>query len=133
MKMSLYQVFKKIPILLKFFTGHALVCFLFFLAAVIPGIPITYNGEVIESQELWAKGVGLQTAAMGLVMPLAGILILMRWQYCRQFYAVSLWWVLASPYVFEQELAPLVFGAVLPFVITGYLFINVQARAYFSS
>ncbi len=131
--MSLYQAFKDMPTLLKFFTGHALVCFLFFLAAVIPGIPISFNGEVIESQELWSKGVGLRVAAMGLVMPLVGILILKRWKYCRQLYAATLLWALVTPYVFGQELGPIIFGVVISCAITGYLFINVQARAYFAS
>jgi len=130
---DMYQAFKDMPTLIKFFTGHALFCFVFFLAAIIPGIPITFNGEVMESQDLWAKGVGLPTAVVGLAFPIAGILILRRWPYCRQLYSVILLSVLVGPYVFWQELASVVFGAVLSSAIIAYLFLNGQARAYFSS
>jgi hypothetical protein len=105
----------------------------FFLAAVIPGIPITFNGEVMESQQLWAKGVGLPTVAIGLAMPIIGVLFLRRWQYCRQVYSVGLVSVMVVPFVLWQELPSIVFGVVLSCAIIGYLFINERARAYFSS
>ncbi|MBY6212796.1 hypothetical protein KUV95_14655 [Microbulbifer agarilyticus] len=121
------------PILLKFITGHALVCFVFFLAVVIPGVPITFNGELMESQELWARGVGLPTIAVGLSLPVAGMLILRRWQYCRQLYSIIILSVLIAPYAYWQEIPSLIFGVVLSCAIIGYLFLNRQARAFFSS
>ena len=130
---GMYQAFKEMPTLLKFITTHALVCFVFFLAVVIPGIPITFNGEVMESQELWAKGLGLPTMAVGLSLPVAGILILRRWKYCRQLYSAILLSVLVGPYVYWQEVSSLVFGVVLSCAIIGYLFLNSLSRAYFSS
>ncbi len=129
----MYQAFKEMPILLKFMTVHALACFIFFLASVIPGIPISFNGEVMESQQLWAKGVGLYAMVIGLVMPVIGVLFLRRWQYCRQVYSVALLSVLVFPFVLWQELTSVIFGVALSCAIIGYLFINGQARAYFSS
>ena len=129
----MYQAFKEMPTLLKFITAHALACFVFFLAAVIPGIPITFNGEVMESQQLWAKGVGLPTVATGLAMPVIGVLFLRRWQYCRQVYSVALVSFMVVPFVLWQELPLIIFGVVLSCAIIGYLFLNGQARAYFSS
>jgi hypothetical protein len=130
----MYQAFKEMPTFLKFITGHALVCFLFFLAAVIPGIPITVNGEVMESQELWVKGDGLRVALMGLAMPMVGLLILRRWKYCRQLYTVTIASVLVAPYVFRQDIiGTIVFGVLVSCAITAYLFLNIKARAYFSS
>ena len=129
----MYQAFKEMPTLLKFITVHALACFVFFVAAVIPGIPITFNGEVMESQELWAKGIGLPTVAIGLAMPALGVLFLRRWQYCRQLYSVVLVSVMVVPVILWQELLSIIFGAVLSCAIIGYLFINRQSRAYFGS
>lgn len=129
----MYQAFKDMPTLLKYITGHALVCFVFFLAVVIPGIPITFNGDVMESQELWEKGLGLPIAAIGLIMPVVGILILKRWQYSRHLYGLLLVSVLVAPYLVWQEPVSVAFGIVLSCAIIGYLFINRKARAYFSS
>lgn len=129
----MYQAFKEMPTLLKFITVHALACFVFFLAAVIPGIPITFNGEVMTSQQLWAKGVGLPIVVIGLAMPVIGVLFLRRWKYCRQVYSVALMSVMVVPFMLWQELASVIFGVVLSCAIIGYLFINGQARAYFSS
>ncbi|MES9826358.1 MAG: hypothetical protein ABW127_18205 [Candidatus Thiodiazotropha endolucinida] len=77
----MYQAFKEMPTLLKFITAHALFCFMFFMAVVIPGIPITFKGELMEFYDLWEGG--LPTAAMGLSMPVVGVLLLKRWQYAR--------------------------------------------------
>jgi hypothetical protein len=129
----MYQAFKVMPTLLKFITVHALACFIFFLAAVIPGIPITFNGEAIESQQLWAKGFGYPTVAIGLAMPVIGVLFLRRWQYCRQVYSATLVSVMVIPFVLWQELPSIIFGAVLSCAIISYLFINGRVRAYFSS
>lgn len=129
----MYQAFREMPTLLKFITAHALVCFVFFLAVVIPGMPITVNGEVMESSELWSIGLGLPTAAVGLAMPVVGVLILKRWQYSRQLYALILVSVLVVPYLVWQQLVLALFGVVLSCAIISYLFINRKARAYFSS
>ena len=129
----MYQAFKDMPTLLKFITTHALVCFVLFVAVVIPGIPITFNGEVMESGELWARGLGLPTVAVGLTMPIAGVLILKRWQYSRQFYGLLLASVLVTPYIVWQDIILAGFGVLLSCAMIGYLFINKKARAYFSS
>lgn len=129
----MYHAFQEMPMLLKFITAHALFCFVFFLAVVIPGIPITVDGEVMESSELWSEGLGLPTAAVGLAMPIAGVLILKRWHYSRQFYALILVSVLVAPYLVWQQIVLALFGVVLSCAIISYLFINRKARAYFSS
>jgi hypothetical protein len=129
----MYQAFKDMPTFLKFITAHALVCFVFFLAVVIPGIPITFNGEVMTSQDIWAKGLGLPIMAVGLSLPSAGILLLRRRQYCRHFYSITLLLVLIGPYVYWQEVRSFIFCVVLSGAIIGYLFLNGQSRAYFSS
>ena len=129
----MYQAFKDMPIPLKFITAHALVCFVFFVVVVIPGISITFNGEVMDSSELWARGLGLPTVAIGLAMPIMGVLILKRWQYARQFYALLILSVLVAPYVVWQEPVSAAFGVVLSCATIGYLFINRRVCAYFSS
>lgn len=131
----MYKSFKEMPIFLKFITAHALVCFLLFVAAVIPEIPIIFNDEVMETQELWEKGIGIRfhLAISGLAMPATGILILKRWHYARQFYALLLISLLVAPYIVWQDLISTIYGMVLAFSIIGYMFFHGQARAYFSS
>lgn len=130
----MHEAFKDMPTLLKFITVHALLCFaLFVVVVVIPGIPITFNGEIIDSSELWVRGLGLPTVVIGLTMPIAGFLMLKRWQYSRQFYAFLLVSFMVGPYVVWQQLVPMVFGVVLSCAIIGYLFINREVRVYFGS
>ncbi|MGD8515180.1 MAG: hypothetical protein PVF52_06175, partial [Granulosicoccaceae bacterium] len=87
---KLFSEFKQMPILLKFFTAHALACFLFLIAALIPGIPFNFNGEVISFNEIWSSGVGIFTVYVGLVMPLCGWLMLNRKAYSRIIYLAVL-------------------------------------------
>lgn len=129
----MYQSFKDMPIFLKFITAHALVMFMLFVATVVPGIPITFNGEVMESQELWAKSVGVFTALVGLMLPVCGILILKRLPYARHVYVLVISLVLVAPYVYWQELIGVAFGIVLITAVTIYLYKNGGVRAYFSS
>ena len=128
----MYSAFKEMPMLLKFLTAHALVCLVFFFAAVIPGIPITFNGEVMESQELWGKGVGLPTAAVGLVFPFCGILMLRKWAYARQAYLLVFFSVMVVPYLIWKELPSLIIGLVISVAIAAYLYKEKKACAYFS-
>ncbi|SCZ54426.1 hypothetical protein SAMN03097708_00968 [Thiohalomonas denitrificans] len=129
----MYQAFKDMPPFLKFLTVHALACIFIFLAVVIPGVPITFEGEVMESSDLWTRGLGLPTAFIGLAMPVAGGLFLKRWRYSRQLYAGLMVSVLVAPYVIWQQLLPAVFGVITSCAIIAYLFINQKARAYFGS
>ncbi|MCU7944386.1 MAG: hypothetical protein KZQ87_17095 [Candidatus Thiodiazotropha sp. (ex Cardiolucina cf. quadrata)] len=129
----MYQAFKEMPTLLKFITAHALFCFFFFFAVVIPGISITFNGELMEASDLWERGLVLPTAAMGLSMPIVGLLFLKRWQYARHIYSLLFISVMVTPYVYWQQLPAIVFGIVVSFGIIGYLFINRRACEYFSS
>ncbi|MBT3012970.1 MAG: hypothetical protein KUF77_15395 [Candidatus Thiodiazotropha sp. (ex Lucina aurantia)] len=127
----MYQAFKAMPTLLKFITAHALFCFMFFMAVVILGIPITFKGELMEFYDLWEGG--LPTAAMGLSMPVAGVLLLKRWQYARYIYSFLFISVMVAPYVYWQQLPAIIFGIIFSCGIIGYLFLNRSAREYFSS
>jgi len=129
----MYQAFKDMPKLLKFITAHALVCAILFLAVVIPGFPIQFNGQAMESSDLWENGLAIPTAAVGIVMPALGILFLRRWQYARYLYALMIVSVLVVPYILWHQLAGAIFGFVASCAIIGYLFVNSGVRAYFNS
>lgn len=129
----MYQAFKDMPKLLKFITAHAFFCAVFFLAVVIPGIPIRFNGQLMESSDLWKSGLALPTAAVGLAMPLAGVLLLRRWQYARYLYVLFFVSLLIAPYLYWHQLVQALFGTALSCGVIGYLFINKAVRAYFNS
>lgn len=130
---ELVEEFKQMPLLLKFFTVHALACFLFLIAALIPGIPFNYNGEVISFTEIWSSGVGIFTVYVGLVMPFCGWLMLNRKAYSRIIYLFVLASVLIVPYIYWSEKGGIIFGVVLTTLIAAYMYGMPSVRIYFAS
>jgi hypothetical protein len=130
---KLVAEFKQMPILLKFFTVHALACFLFLIVALIPGIPYNFNGEVMSFSEIWSSGVGIFTTYVGLVMPLCGWLMLNRKAYSRIIYLFVLASVLIMPYIYWMEKGGIIFGVVITALIAAYMYGMPSVRKYFAS
>ena len=125
--------FKQMPILLKFITVHALACFIFLIAALVPGIPFNFNGEEMSYAEIWSSGVGVFTAYAGLVMPFCGWLMLNRKVYSRIIYLSVLSSVLIVPYIYWMQKGGIIFGIILTALIAAYLYGMPSVRKYFAS
>jgi len=127
----MYDAFQKMPIILKFLTVHATACFFFFVAAVIPGIPFSFNGEVMSYTETWSSGAGMFTVYIGLAMPFCAWLMLKRKTYSRQIYLFVLISVLIAPYLYWKDFTSIIFGVILTILIAGYMFGKPSVRSYF--
>ena len=125
--------FFNMPLMLRFITAHAILCFAFFIAVLIPGIPFQIDGKVVSKNEVWASGIGASVVILGLLMPTTGILLLKRWRYSRELYSTILGVTLILPYAIWSDLIGMVFGIVMTIVISCYLFINKNVRAYLAS
>ena len=121
------------PTILKFITVHALACFMFLLAVVVPGIPFSVNGEVLTSEEIWESGYGVSVFFVGTVMPLLGILLLIRTKNCRGLYVFAIACVLILPYLYWQQYLLALIGLAFSVAMALYLFKNKRVLAYFGS
>ncbi len=130
---NLVSEFKAMPLILKFLTAHALVSFIFFVAAVIPGIPFNFNGKEMSFSELWSSGIGIFTVYVGLTMPFCGFLMLKRKAYSRLIYLFILSSVLIAPYIYWKEAVGLSFGVITTLLIAGYIYGKPSVREYFAS
>jgi len=128
----MYETFKKMPTILKFLTAHALVCFIFLLAAIVPGIPISVNGQEMTITELWSRGFGYPIIFIGVAMPICALLMLKRVKYSRLIYLVILSSSLILPFIYMQEIFSILFGIALTTAIGVYLYGKSTVRSYFS-
>ena len=129
------EVFKSMPILLKFITAHGLFCFLFFLSAVIPGFDVnfTYKGQSMGYDEIWRNGLGVHLILIGSLFPISAILILKKWQYCRQFYALVVLGAFIIPNANGDSFIYLPFALIMPSLLIVYLFKYGKAKVYFGT
>ena len=129
------EVFKSMPLLLKLITVHGLFCFLFFLSAVIPGFDVnfTYKGQPMDFEEIWRNGLGIHLILIGLLFPISAVLILRKWQYCRQFYALVILGVFVIPNANGDSFIYLPFALIIPCLLIVYLFKYGKAKVYFGT
>ena len=130
---TLVTGFKEMPVLLKFLTVHALACFLFIIAALVPAIPFSFNGEVISITEIWSSGIGIFTVYISLVMPFCAWLMLNRKAYSRIIYLLVLSSVMIGPYVYWKEKVGVIFGVIFVSLVTVYMYGMPSVRKYFAS
>ncbi len=127
----MYKSYKTMPSFLRFIIVHALACILFFIAAVIPGIPISVYGEQITSSEIWSSGYGLKVCFVGLALPMCAILLLKRKSYSRQIYVFVLGLILIGSYDVVENMSLVIFGLIITSSITGYLYASKAVRSVF--
>lgn len=130
--MTLFDSFKNMPIILKFLTMHAIACFMFFLLAVIPGVPFTFNGQEMTFSELWSSGLGFLAILVGISMPIGGYLLLTRKPYSRLLYLLALSTGLVVPYLFIRDYQMAIVGVISGVLIAGYLYYMPSSKAFFS-
>jgi hypothetical protein len=129
----MYASFKEMPLVLKFLTGMALFFFSLFLKAMIPGMfgTFTYNGEVLEFDEIWERGFGVPLILIGLFVSSSGISILLKQKYSRHFYCFALALAVSTPAVAEKDFYALAFFLIIPIAAALYLFLSNGVRRYY--
>ena len=125
--------FYAMPLLLKFLTFQAAICFLLFIAAVVPIIPFNVDGKDLTYVELWVSGIGIFTVYVGIAMPISAWLMLSRKEHSRIIYLVILSSVLIVPYVYWKDIGGLAFGVIIIILISIYIYFSPSCKAYFAS
>ena len=127
--------FKSMPLILKFITAHGLFCFLFFLSAVIPGFDVnfSYKGQSMGFDEIWQNDLGVHLISIGLFFPTSAILLIKKWQYCRQFYAFVILATFVIPNANGDSFIYLPFALIVPCLLIAYLFKYNKAKVYFGT
>jgi hypothetical protein len=129
----MYESFKNMPTILKFITAHALVCSIFLLPAVVPGMPFTVDDKVISFSELWSSGIAPYLVVTSTAMPVSGYLLLKKAVYSREVYLVAVSLGLIVPYIYWEEYKSLWFGVLITVGIALYLFGRANVKYYFAS
>jgi hypothetical protein len=121
------------PLILKFITAHGLFCFLFFLSAVIPGFDLnfSYKGQSMGFDEIWQNDLGVHLILIGVFFPTSAILLIKKWQYCRQFYAFVILATFVIPNANGDSFIYLPFALIVPCLLIAYLFKYDKAKVYF--
>ena len=129
------EVFKSMPLLLKFITAHGLFCFLFFLSAAIPGFDVnfTYKGQPMGYEEIWRNDLGVHLILIGSLFPISAVLILKKWQYCRQLYALVILGTFVIPNANGDSFIYLPLALIVPCLLIVYLFKYGKAKMYFGT
>ncbi|WP_426357272.1 hypothetical protein ACPUVO_12445 [Pseudocolwellia sp. HL-MZ19] len=127
--------FKSMPPILKLITVHGVFCFLFFLSAVIPGFDVnfTYKGQPMGFDEIWQNDLGVHLILIGLFFPISAVLLLKKWQYCRQFYS----FVILTTFIVQNansgSFMYLPFALIVPSLLIVYLFKYDKVKVYFGT
>jgi hypothetical protein len=129
------ESFKSMPLLMRFITGHALLCFFFLLKASIPqmGGDFSYKGQIMGFQEIWQNGLGVYLLLLGSAFPLSGVLMLRKWQYSRQLYSVVLLSAFIVPNANSDSLVYLPLALIIPCLLITYLFKYSKVRQYYGT
>ncbi|WP_441004584.1 hypothetical protein [Pseudocolwellia agarivorans] len=127
--------FKSMPPMLQFITLHGVFCFLFFLLAVIPGFDLnfTYKGQPMGFDEIWQNDLGIHLILIGLFFPISAVLLLKKWQYCRQFYSFGILTVFIVQNTDSGSFIYLFFALIIPIVLIVYLYKHDKVKVYFST
>lgn len=127
--------FKEMPSTLKFLTGMAFFCIFLLCKALIPGMfgTFSYNGEILEYPQIWERGFGLPLILVGSFMPMAGISLLWRLKFSRHFYCAVIALSVLTPAFFAGDYYALAFFAIIPSIITIYLFTSNKVRSYYGT
>jgi hypothetical protein len=121
------------PTALKFLTGMALFCIFLLLKATIPGMfgTFSYQGEVLEYDEIWAQGFGLPLILIGVFVPLAGLSLIVKWPYSRHFYCLVISLVVLLPAVLSGNYFAIPVFLIVPVSTTIYLFKSNEVKRYY--
>lgn len=137
MKANLWENFKKMPLILKFLTIHALACLFFLVSSIFPHNSFSVEGRAVSFLEWWTSGAGMLASIFGILLPLSGFLLIKRAPLARLFYLSSMFIGFFSPMFFlDGSKYPSVYylsSLAIVLLIAGYLFFGKTSKEYFTS
>ena len=83
--------------------------------------------------EIWQNDLGVHLILIGLFFPISAILLIKKWQYCRQFYAFVILATFVIPNVNGDSFIYLAFTLIVPILLVVYLFKYDKAKVYFGT
>jgi hypothetical protein len=127
--------FKEMPPSLKFLTGMALFFVFLLMKSTIPGMfgTFSYNGEVLDFDDIWERGFGIPMILSGIIMPVAGMFLLLKSKYSRQFYCIVTAIVFSTPAIASGDYYTLGFYLIIPALVAVYLFMFDEVRKYYGN
>ena len=126
----MWSNFKAMPTLLKFITSHAIACVVMLLMSIIPGSTFRIDGRVVSYSEWWSSGVGLIASALGIAMPIAGVLLLKKFCYARPAYLFAVLFAFVSPYPLLGKSEGIFVGLVIVGLLALYLYARKSVQRY---
>ena len=129
----MWNNFKRMPVILKFLTAHAIACIVFFIGSVIPHDGFSINNQPVTYEEWWSSGMGVFASLVGISMPLTAWQLLNRTHYSRIIYMAAIFSVMVLPYIYIGQYNLALFGLLFVAIIYWYLYIKESTKAYFCS
>ncbi|MBB1336093.1 MULTISPECIES: hypothetical protein [unclassified Pseudoalteromonas] len=83
--------------------------------------------------EIWQNDLGIHLILIGLFFPTSAILLIKKWQYCRQFYAFVILATFVIPNANGDSFIYLPFALIVPLLLIAYLFKYDKAKVYFGT
>jgi hypothetical protein len=123
--------FKSMPTVLKFFTCHALACFILLAASIIPSGSFNINGRVVSYSEWWSSGVGPFASSLGIAGPVVALLLLKKRRHARAVYLGFLVTSLVLPYPMTGESWLALVGLAITGLAAAYLYRTASVARYF--
>lgn len=129
----MWRNFRAMPTLLKFITGHAIACVGFLLMSVIPGGSFEINGRAVSYSEWWSSGAGSFSSALGIFMPIIGVLLLQKSRYARPAYLFVVLPALVVPFPLTGQAELALVGLAIVVLLALYLYVRQPVQWYFAS
>jgi hypothetical protein len=129
----MWSNFKAMPLLMKWVTAHALLCFGLLISSLVPHDSFSIDGHHVSYSEWWSSGAGPFASLLGVIMPFAAYLLLVRARCARITYLAALSIGLILPYIYWRQFGLASFGMFVIGLIGWYLYGKKTVQKYFSS
>ena len=124
--------FSGMPKRLKFLTGHAACCLIFFVLSVIPTDSYAIQGRHATYAEWWSSGAGVFASLIGLAGPFVAWALAPKRPYARAMYLGFLALAFVAPCPFFGMLAYVLPGLLVVGVGAFYMYRWQSVRTYFT-
>ena len=123
--------FKSMPLMLKFLTAQAIAGILLLIVSVIPLASYRIDGRSVTHAEWWGSGIGVYASVWGVLLAIAGFLLVTRKPFSRPVYLGVLSLGLVTPYFLFGGHWSSLFSLLIVAIIAAYLYLKTSVKQYF--